>query len=187
MAKLLSASYPAASFVRNNNPGLQDNPLNISVDPEFQALDPGLLSNSSKESAATLQNLSSNADLVWAMTSWIDADPEARAWLDGAADPWGMKVNPNYRGIELPVENWPLLDEFIAPDASVNPCYRETPSPYLQLVANPTATLNSILVNLQFGLSSVRTGCAYDGNDPTSLSLSWKAPSRSASGSCSDS
>ena len=30
-----------------------------------------------------------SSDLVWALTSWIDADPEARAWLDGDARPVG--------------------------------------------------------------------------------------------------
>lgn len=171
VAKLLTQSYPAASFVKNNREGLRDNPMNISVDPEFIALNPGLLENSSKESAATLQNLSSNADLIWALTSWLNADAEARAWLDGAPDPWGMLVNPDYTGIQLPIDSWPLRDEFEPPDNTTTACYRSSPAPYLQLVANPNSLLSSILLNMQFGISSVRTGCAYDGQDVTGLVL----------------
>lgn len=171
VAKLITQSYPAASFVKKNAVGLGANPMNISVDPEFIALNPGLLESSSKESAATLQNLSSNADLIWAMTSWINADAEARAWLDGAPDPWGMLVNPEYKGIRLPLDSWPLLDTFQAPDETANACYRNSPAPYLQLVANPNSLISNILLNMQFGISSVRTGCAFDGQDAAALAL----------------
>ena len=60
-----------------------ENPLNITLDPEFQALNPGLPQSSALEAAAALQVFGSSTDLVWALTSWIDADPEARAWLNG--------------------------------------------------------------------------------------------------------
>ena len=60
--------------------------------------------------AATLFSILSQSDVMWALTSYINADPEARAWLNGKPDPWGMVVNPAYEGIKLPVESWPLLD-----------------------------------------------------------------------------
>lgn len=173
VAKLLSASYPATSFVRSGHAGLENNPYNLTVDPEFKALNPGIAESTTLESAAALQVFSSNSDLVWALTQWIDADPEARAWLDGKPDPWGMKVNAAYQGIELPVDNWPLLDEFLAPQWYIdqNRCYANSPTPYLQLVANPLSGLGPVSLNLQFANSAVATVCRYDGNDATTLPL----------------
>lgn len=173
VAKLLSASYPAVPLVRDNHEGLADNPMNITLDPEFQALNPGLPQSSSLEAAAALQVFSANADLVWALTSWIDADPEARAWLDGYADPWGMTVNDAYRGLRLPVDNWPLLDEFVAPEwyQRENACYANSPTPFLQLVANPPSNLAAVLVNMQYAKSAVATVCRFDGYDMTTLPL----------------
>lgn len=173
VAKLLSASYPATPFVRTGHAGLEENPYNLTVDPEFKALNPGIAEASTMESAAALQVFSSNSDLVWALSQWIDADPEARAWLDGKPDPWGMKVNTAYRGLDLPVDNWPLLDEFLAPQWYIdqNRCYQNSPTPYLQLVANPLSGLGPVSLNLQFANSAVATVCRYDGNDATTLPL----------------
>ena len=173
VAKLLTSSYPAAAVVKDNHPSIGGNPYNITVDPEFQALNPGLPRTTTLEAAAALQIFSSSSDLVWALTQWIGADPEARTWLNGYPDPWGMKVNEAYRGIELPVDNWPLLDEFIAPEyyQNQNACYANSPTPFMQLVANPSSNLSSVLLNMQFASSSVQTVCKYDGYDATTLAL----------------
>ncbi len=80
-----------------------------------------------------------------------------------------MRVNPAYKDIDLPVDNWPLLDDVEAPAfyTEQNPCYRNSPTPYLQLVLNPLATLGAINLNLQFGNSAVATVCRFDGVDAT--------------------
>ena len=173
VAKLLTSSYPAYPVVRDNHPSIGDNPLNITLDPEFQALNPGLPGQLELEAGAALQVFSSSSDLVWALTSWIDADPEARAWLDGYADPWGMKVNEAYRDIVLPVDNWPLLDDFVAPQwyQDQNACYGNSPTPFMQLIANPPSNLSTVLLNMQYASSTVQTVCKYDGYDPTTLPL----------------
>lgn len=173
LAKLLTASYPAAAVVRDNHETVADNPLNITLDPEFRALNPGIPENSTLEAGAALQVLSTSTDLTWALTSWLDADPEARAWLDGYADPWGMTVNEAYRDIELPVDNWPLRDEFVAPTwyREANACYDKSPTPYLQLVANPQSSLSTVLLNMQFASSVSSTVCRFDGYDQTTLPL----------------
>ncbi len=173
VAKLLTSSYPAVPMVRDNHPSIGGNPFNITLDPEFQALNPGLPQTSSLEAAAALQVFSSSSDLVWALTSWIDADPAARAWLDGAADPWGMTVNDSYKDLVLPVDNWPLLDGFLAPQWYIdqNACYANSPTPFMQLIANPPSNLSSVLLNMQFASSAVATVCKYDGYDPTTLPL----------------
>ncbi len=149
LAKLLTESYQDRPDL--NDPALATNPVNILHDPEFQALNPDApfgLANT--DAAATLYALSGNADTMFALTSYINADPEARAWLNGAPDPWGMVVDPNYRGISLPVESWPLLDTFTSNFNGTNSCLVQAPVPYLPLVASPTSTLSAIAQALQF-------------------------------------
>ncbi|MDT4942988.1 MAG: hypothetical protein QOJ34_3077, partial [Pseudonocardiales bacterium] len=93
LAKLLTESYPAIQAIHDgwatppaagqtDYRALVDNPLNVTMDPEFIALNPDI-GQRDTFGAATLLMLSSDSDLVRALTSYIDADPEARAWLDG--------------------------------------------------------------------------------------------------------
>ena len=173
VAKLLTSSYPAVAVMRDNHPSIGGNPFNITLDPEFQALNPGLPASANLEAAAALQISSSSSDLVWALTSWITADPEARAWLNGYPDPWGMKVNEAYRGLDLPVDNWPLRDDYVAPQyyQDQNACYGHSPTPFMQLIANPVSNLSTVLFNMQYANSALLTVCKYDGYDQTTLPL----------------
>ena len=168
LAKLLTESYPDISAVYNAYPPLAHNPMNITQDPEFIALNPGIPPFiDATDAAATLYAISSNADTMYALTSYINADPEARAWLNGAPDPWGMTVNPNYRGISLPVESWPLLDSFIASFGhnGNNDCIDDAPVPYLPLVASPTSTLSAIAQAVQFASPLSQTTCVLGGGE----------------------
>jgi len=173
VAKLLTSSYPAYAVVRDSHPSIGGNPFNITLDPEFQALNPGLPQTTNYQAAAALQTFSASSDLMWAMTSWLDADPEARAFLDGYPDPWGMVVNDNYRDIDLPVDSWTLRDGFVAPEyyQTANACYGNSTPPFMQLIANPAPNLATVLLNMQFASSTVQTVCKYDGTDPTTLPL----------------
>jgi hypothetical protein len=168
LAKLMTESYPDIFGVYTKYAALASNPHDITRDPEFVALNPGIPAATipvSIDAASTLYSLSSNADTMYALTSYIDADPEARAWLDGQPDPWGMVVNPNYRGISLPVESWPLLDSFIANfgNGGNNPCIDLAPVPYLPLVASPTSTLSAIAQALQYAAPLSQTDCVLGG------------------------
>lgn len=163
IAKLMTLSYPAINAVKLSYPALSNNPINLAADPEFQALNPTVPDNLGTQSAATLLNLSSDSDVIWALTSYINADPEARAWLDGKPDPWGMKVNPNYRGIALPTETWTSLDDF-KPESiyrpGVNDCLYQNPVPYLPLVAAPLTRLSYIALAMQFSIAQSQVVCS---------------------------
>jgi hypothetical protein len=163
LAKLLTMSYPGQNFVQQEYAALKANPLDISRDPEFQALNPGIAKGvTNSVSAATILSLSSDSDVVRALTTYITSDKEARAWLDGAADPWGMKVNPSYLKIALPVQTWPLLDTF-EPRAyyasGSNPCLQNSPVPYLPLIASPTIRMANITFALQFADATSQVDC----------------------------
>ncbi len=175
LAKLLTESYPVRSDLQQlysydapyygaQNP-LKHNPLNITFDPEFIALNPGIQSNSSLDTGArgALLSVGSNADVMRAMTTYINDDPEARAWLNGAPDPWGMVVNPNYRGISLPVDTMPLLDTFSFPakyGADGTCTATIAPVPYLPLISAPIARLADIAQAVQYAVPGSQTRCS---------------------------
>jgi len=171
LAKLITESYPTSPTIANSygipvNYGnttrsdypLKDNPNNLVADPEFKALNPGVAEGIGR--GDTLVMPSTPSDIVYALTAYINADPEARAWLDGQPDPWGMVVNPNYRGIPLPTYSWPLLDTWDAPgmteqNSPYGPCGRGTVSrpPYLSsLIAAPVQRLAAIGLAIRFAI-----------------------------------
>jgi hypothetical protein len=157
LAKLLTESYPANKTLGQTDAALQNpvthkpNPLNIADDPEFQALNPGIpagpgpkgqaIGDLAAASAATLLSLNTSSDAMWALTSYINSDPEARAWLNGKPDPWGMVVNPAYKNIQLPMAKWPLLDTFVPTALEGNDiCLKNDPIPYLDNVAERSSS-----------------------------------------------
>jgi hypothetical protein len=168
LAKLLTESYPGDLFLKNDDPAaFAHNPLNITMDPEFTALNPGVAPNPTADDdpAAELIALSSDSDVMEALTSYINADPTAKAWLNGTPDAasGGMIVNPAYKGIQLPVNQWPLLSTFI-PKAQyatdLNDCLFNDPVPYQPLVAAPLANLSSISEAVQYALPNSTTTCS---------------------------
>jgi hypothetical protein len=161
LAKLLTASYPAVLTVQSQEPALARNPLDITTDPEFQALNPDAPKDiGNSVSASTLVALSSDSDVMSALTSYIEADPEARSFLDGTPDPWGMTVNPAYKGIALPTIGWPLLDTFVPTfTETANACLYHDPVPFSPLVAAPMSRLFQISQSLQFAIANSTTTC----------------------------
>jgi len=100
VAKLLTQSY--ASQVRiladPGYPWLASNPLHLGLDRDFLQFNPEfeLLQIASAKNFGGVLMASPNSDVARQVWQWILADPEARAWLDGQPDPWGMRVNPVY-------------------------------------------------------------------------------------------
>lgn len=163
LAKLLTESYPADLIIKQSDSALANNPLNITLDPEFQALNPGITQGvSASEAASTLLAVASDSDVIQALTTYINDDPDARAWLNGQPDPWGMVVNPVYKGIQLPVDQWPLLDTFEPTQyyqSDLNDCLYNNPVPFLPLVADPAETLEDVSEDMQFAIAQPETTC----------------------------
>jgi len=155
LAKLLTESYPATSR-GTGHPGLEHNPLALNLDPEFQALNPGL-STISQEAAATLMTLSTSSDVISGLTGYLARDPDAKAFLSGQADPWGMTVNPSYKGITVPTDQWPLLDTYVPP--ANDDCLKANPAPYLPQIAAPVGSLRQIAAAVLDGWPLVATKC----------------------------
>ena len=185
LAKLLTESYPAITGLKQLDPALSGNPLDITEDPEFQALNPGVKHGvDATQAAAELLALSSDSDVIEALTTYINDDPTARAWLNGKPDQWGMTVNPKYKGIKLPVNKWPLLDTFASKalyTPTSNDCLFTDPVPFLPLVASPMATLADISESMQFSIANSQTTCVQP-VDGSSIGEKLVAPGRQTVG-----
>ncbi|MGW2559872.1 hypothetical protein ACWCXB_11610 [Streptomyces sp. NPDC001514] len=119
IAKLLSESYQDGNsrFATST----AENPFNLGHDPEFHKYNPAykdLDFRGSLGDALVSEALSDATGQLW---SWVDQDPAAREFLNGTPDTKGrhgdpafsgMKVNPHYRGIELPLNSFPKSDPF---------------------------------------------------------------------------
>ncbi|PSL52220.1 hypothetical protein B0I31_11447 [Saccharothrix carnea] len=108
VAKLLTQSYRDA--VPGNQPYLATNARRLNEDPEFLALNEQFQTYGALMNTLDVLVPSVDFDLTAALWTWIDADPDARAFLDGEPDPAGMVVNQHYRGLDLPVQNFPKQD-----------------------------------------------------------------------------
>lgn len=201
LAKLLTESYPDTFQYAKYNTAIGDNPQNITADPEFEQLNPGIPVQVDVDAAAELMSLSSDSDVMEALTTYINNDPAARAWLDGnssgepsacnssgqyqagASDPCpAMVVNPAYKDIQLPVDQWPLLapldsqsfyNLFNQPGET---CLYDSPVPYLDAIASPLATLEDISQDMQFEQPNSEVNCSTINGSTTGQKLTADAP-----------
>lgn len=158
IAKLMTQSYLGSDLGRGH-PGIGGNPLGIMNDPEFQKLNPGL-SQISQEAGATLLSLSNSSDVIEQLTDYLAHDKDARSFIAGKADPWGMVVNPKYRNFTVPTAEWPLLDNYIPETA--NTCRQHNPAVYFNQLAAPVTTMRKVSDALLDSWPNVQTRCDYD-------------------------
>lgn len=187
LAKLLTLSYRAEVTPNYDDPSLAGNPLNITDDPEFHALNPEIPENTTGIGPtipeSELVAISSNSDVIEALTTYINDTPAARAFLNGTPDTSmpgeHMVVNPAYKGIQLPVNQWPLLSTYVSTafdnSATLVTCLGSEvdPSgePLDDLIAAPETTLEDVSEAMQFKKPNSTTTCHVSGGDDTVHSL----------------
>jgi hypothetical protein len=153
VAKLLTQSYGQAVSIyeRPDYEWLQANPEHLADDPDFLRFNPEfeLLQPGRRRTFASLQIPIGNSDAARQVWEWILADDEAKRWLDGEADEWDMKVNPEFStnaevnpsGVgfgDTPPTGFPKLDRFCF-QAAENPATGVTPPPLCTLDWTPYA------------------------------------------------
>ena len=141
LAKLLTQSYVGSERGRGH-PGMSANPVSLNLDPEFQALNPGL-DTIAREAAATLLSLSESSD--------VDADPDVlhrqRRGRDGVHRRQGRPVG-HARSTRRTRRSSCRLP---SGRCSTTTCRRRTtsatqqnPSPYFTQLAAPVTSLRKI-------------------------------------------
>ncbi|BCY05875.1 hypothetical protein [Actinoplanes sp. L3-i22] len=117
VAKLLTQSYRSGADLKREP--LLKNPETISYDEEFRALNPEWVPKD-KENATTAAEMPlaigdallgvGQTDMATLLWQWVLSDKDAKAFLTGTADPWGMVVNPAYPELTWPQDNFPKSD-----------------------------------------------------------------------------
>ena len=100
VAKLLTQSYQQQVTILQapDYPWMADNPAHLGFDPDFLQFNPEfeLFDIADGRTFSGLQLPAGGSDAAQQIWEWVFADPEARAWLNGEPDEWGMRVNPVY-------------------------------------------------------------------------------------------
>lgn len=136
VAKLLTQSYGSQVTIYGTPSDdlhgfVRTNPAHLALDPDFIRFNPefALLYFVQGRTMGGLQLPAGSSDAAIALWEWILADPEAKAWLEGTADEWGMTVNPYFNA--KPAKN-PSNVEFYNPVPNAFPkadpyCYQGPP------------------------------------------------------------
>ncbi|HEU5332412.1 MAG TPA: hypothetical protein VFU73_06610 [Actinocrinis sp.] len=149
VAKLLTQSYQAGVGTLAPTDVPAQNPLDLTADPEFLALNPqfkGL--NYAAHAIPDVIVPFGNADAYAELWTWIDRDPAARSFLNGIPDTLGntgnpaysgMVVNPNYLHAQLPIEDFPTTDPYCQP-LVVEPAGEGVQTPLCGIALHPYST-----------------------------------------------
>jgi hypothetical protein len=144
-----TASMPQSATC---DPAVAGNPTSIVADPEFRALNPTLFpAGEPAQISASEVNLGEflpilaggNTDVTYALTNWIESDPDARSFLAGAQDGYGMHVNSYYKGNT----DWPSGQvEQLDPGYSSSTNFAGFGT--MQVALNPVESLDSTVQSL---------------------------------------
>lgn len=124
VAKLLTQSYRRAVEIPPDE--MKNNPVGLLWDPEFLDLNPeykGFVNGDPLYSVSDALVQLNGADVTSLLWSWVKADPDARDFLAGNPDKFGMVINPNNRNLDLPTSTFPRNDQSCSniTDSNTNP------------------------------------------------------------------
>ena len=112
--KLLSQSY-RLSLANALAPEVANNPEDIVADTEFRNLNPNFTGKGRKlQTLSRLLMTVSNSDSASTLWKWVLSDKDARDFLAGKPDPYGMTINPNYKNLDLAIDRFPRNDLYCA-------------------------------------------------------------------------
>jgi hypothetical protein len=116
--KLLTQSYafendgcPPVPPAAKCDKGVDNDPLSLFADKEFQKLNPTVLQpvDGYIEVPTVVDGQS---DTTWTVTRWIAASKAASQFLAGKPDPYGSHLNTYYRGMRYPTNTFIPMDPF---------------------------------------------------------------------------
>ncbi|MGW0941884.1 hypothetical protein ACWD4O_04925 [Streptomyces sp. NPDC002623] len=134
VAKMLTHSYVKDVTLTLPNPPahLDGNPLFFNQDPEFKELNPEFPALSGQPSSLMVPLQSSDTTrIVW---NWLQSDQEARDFLAGQPDRWGMTVNSYYKDMNLAAAT--SLTDFPKVDPTTSPAVANSDPPLTYAVTD---------------------------------------------------
>ncbi|MHC3470125.1 hypothetical protein ACYF6T_15570 [Streptomyces sp. 7R007] len=178
VAKLLTESYRNSPWgaVINGTAAkgygwAKSNPAGLASDPEFTALNPEFAYLSVSETPATDTDLMTSlghTDTARALWQWIVSDKEARQFLAGVPDDYGMRVNPYYS------TNADLNPSGIAFDPSALDDYPKS-DPWCTVPPGTGATLRQCMTDFHPYVDNMHAGALHTRRTDTLWKSSWDA------------
>ncbi len=181
VAKLLTHSYRGQVDLLFQPSGYEwaaENPGSPYGDPDFLQFNEEFAQQqlSQGRQLSGLHLPTGNSDAAQTLWEWVLSDPEARAWVDGEPDEWGMVVNPAYDVVVSSApQSFPKADPY---------CYQAPPvtvfaEPYSP---PPLCTLDWMPTANGFADAARNTRRAFDGarigqnlaDPPSSPSAYWR-------------
>ncbi|GAX55648.1 hypothetical protein [Streptomyces olivochromogenes] len=176
VAKLLTESYRNSpwgavlgSTVASGYGWAKNNPAGLATDPEFIALNPEFAELSIPETPATDTDLltslghSDSARAVW---QWIVSDKEARSFLAGVSDDWGMRVNPYFS------TNADLNPTGFAFDPADTDTYPKS-DPWCTIPANSGATEKQCMIDFHPYVTDMHAGALHTRRADSLWKATW--------------
>ena len=181
VAKLLTNSYANQVNILFQPSGLgwvDGNPRHPYEDPDFVQFNPEFaqLQMFQGRTLSGLNLPAGNSDTARQLWQWVLSDPEAKAWLDGGPDEWGMVVNPAYAVVTSGTpESFPKADPYCYQPPDVT----NVPEPY---TPPKLCTVDWMPPATGFSNAAANTRRAYDGarigedlaNPPLNATGYWK-------------
>ncbi len=164
VAKLLTESYRNSVNTPQSVPNyIAKNPQDIFADPEFIALNPEFKNYRIPYGAPDALVPIGITDAAAQLWKWMLSDKEARAFVDGTPDKWGMKVNEHYKGLAINTDSFPKADPYCA-------TFGAAQQPLCTLDAHPYAA------DMHAAARAVSRGDTLSRStwDPTATPPAWK-------------
>lgn len=127
IAKLLTQSYRADVPGGNSQDHVETNPRSLVTDPEFIQLNPSFADFQRGIEPGGLLVALGGSDANAIVWRWLQNDSNARAFLNGQPDPWGMVLNKYYLQLDLDADA--LIESFPKADLSTYRPNAFTPEP----------------------------------------------------------
>jgi hypothetical protein len=123
VAKLITQSYDFQNEGCGNGPpphgigcdnAVDGNPVSLFADPEFRQLNPHVATPAAYGAAFQVPTVESgHSDMTWQVTRWIADNTEAKSFMAGQFDQWGMHVNTDYMGLKYPTDTFTGQDNYL--------------------------------------------------------------------------
>jgi len=127
IAKLLTQSYRSDVPGGNSQDHVETNPRSLVTDPEFIQLNPSFADFQRGIEPGGLLVALGGSDANAIVWRWLQNDANARAFLNGQPDPWGMVLNKYYLQLDLDADA--LIESFPKADLSTYRPNAFTPEP----------------------------------------------------------
>ncbi|MFD9005345.1 hypothetical protein ACFV0T_31085 [Streptomyces sp. NPDC059582] len=178
VAKLLTESYRNSPWgaVLGGTPAkkygwAKNNPAGLASDPDFIALNPQFAYLSVAETPATDTDLVTSlghTDTARALWQWVLSDTDARQFLAGVSDDWGMRVNPYY------ATNADLNPTHTAFDPAHTDDYPKN-DPWCTIPPGTDATLQQCMIDFHPYVDDLHAGALHTRRADTLWKSSWDA------------